>query len=64
MHLLHYSFSLWHLPQKFYKAPEQNAVIMFTSMSKGAVREQSAWIQDGVKNQIFKRQIFQYQMLL
>lgn len=64
LHLLHYSFLLWHLLQKFYRAPEQNAVTTVTSMSKGAVREQSAWIQDGVKNQIFKREIFRYQMLL
>lgn len=35
----------------------------YLSMSKGAVCEQSSRIQDGVKNQIFKRQIFQYQML-
>lgn len=49
--------------KKFYKAPEENIVRMVTSRSKGAVHEQPACIQDGVKNQIFKGQIFQYQML-
>lgn len=51
-------------PAKIPQSSRADAVRMITSTSKGVVGEESAWIQDGVKNQIFKRQIFQYQMLL
>ena len=42
--------------QKFCQAPEQNVVPMVTSMRKAGVCGQSASIQDGVRNQIFRQQ--------